>query len=147
MVAVPFEPVAPLGAVTRADRLRPAGQPGVAHHRLWQGRLPLPGRPAGVTRALPHLDPGGGRQDRDPEHQRGPTGPLPGLVRQRPETPPARHRARDPLPPSFRTERGNQQTLITRHGGFEVPYAPSCAESPAGPNTHNLELHLWYSLA
>src|SRR5260370_37033862 len=90
------------------DRLCPARQPGVAHHRLRQSRLPLSGRPASAARALSHLDPDGGRQDRDPQDQRRPAGPLPDMVRQRPATPPARHRPRNPVPPSVRAARRNQ---------------------------------------
>ena len=41
------------------------------------------------------------------------TRPLPGMVRQRPPTPPTRHRPRNPVPPSIRANRRNQQTLIT----------------------------------
>src|ERR1035437_2438040 len=90
---------------TGRDRLLPSTPPRARHHPPPPGRAPRPprpGPPADAARALPHLDPDSGRQDRDPQDQPGPAGPLPGMVRQRPQTPPARHRPRNPLPASIR---------------------------------------------
>src|SRR5260370_16884892 len=50
------------------DRLRPAPQPGVAHHRLRQSRLPLPGRPARAAPAPSHLHPHPRPPHRAPPH-------------------------------------------------------------------------------
>src|ERR1035437_9683416 len=93
--------------------LRPTRDPRPPLHALRQDELPMQGRPANPSRALPALDPHRRRQDRHPQPDPRPGPPLPSLVRQRPPTsPPPAH----PATPSASSRPG--------------PYAPS--KTPRG---------------